>query len=65
MRHQGFDPALGKFFPVEGIFSLELSWVLTPLPKTLLNESIMRSSLCTHAFHGTDSKDPEIHVLDG
>ena len=23
------------------------------------------SSLCTHAFHHTDSKDPDIHVLDG
>ena len=24
-----------------------------------------RSSLCTHAFHCTDSEDPDIHVLDG
>ena len=24
-----------------------------------------RSRLCTHAFHCTNSKDPEIHVLDG
>ena len=24
-----------------------------------------RSSLCTHAFHRADSKDPVIHVLDG
>ena len=24
-----------------------------------------RSSLCTHAFHSRDSKDPDIHVLDG
>ena len=24
-----------------------------------------RSSLCTHAFHRTDSKDPDVHVLDG
>ena len=24
-----------------------------------------RSSLCTHAFHLTDSKDPDVHVLDG
>ena len=24
-----------------------------------------RSSLCTHAFHHMDSKDPDIHVLDG
>ena len=24
-----------------------------------------RSSLCTHAFHPTDSRDPDIHTLDG
>ena len=24
-----------------------------------------RSSLCTHALHRMDSKDPDIHVLDG
>ena len=24
-----------------------------------------RSCLCTHAFHRTDSKDPDFHVLDG
>ena len=24
-----------------------------------------RSSLCIHAFHRTDSKDPDVHVLDG
>ena len=24
-----------------------------------------RSSLCTHAFHRTDSEDPDVHVLDG
>ena len=36
-------------------------------PKTLSDESIYkpRSSLCTHAFHRTDSKDPDVHVLDG
>ena len=21
--------------------------------------------MCTHAFHRTDSKDPDVHVLDG
>ena len=25
---------------------------------------VQRSSLCTHAFHHMDSKDPDIHVLD-
>ena len=34
-------------------------------PKTLSDESINRSSLCIHAFHCTDSKDPDVHVLDG
>ena len=30
----------GPCHPVEGIFFLELLWVLTPVPKTLLDESI-------------------------
>ena len=30
-------------------------------PKTPSDES----SLCIHAFHRTDSKDPDVHVLDG
>ena len=35
-------------------------------PKTLSDESINRGhSLCTRAFHHTDSKDPDVHVLDG
>ena len=35
-------------------------------PKTLSDESIKpRSSLSTHVFHCTDSKDPDVHVLDG
>ena len=38
-------------FPVEGIFPLELTWVQTPFPPKL--------------FHRTDSKDPDVHVLDG
>ena len=25
----------------------------------------LRSSLCTHAFHRTESEDPDVHVLDG
>ena len=33
-RH-GFDPPLGTF-SVEGIFSLELTWVQTPFPPKLL-----------------------------
>ena len=30
MQHIGFNPPLRKIFPVEGIFPLELTWVLTP-----------------------------------
>ena len=61
MQRCGFNPPL-----VEGIFPLELTWVLTPLPKNSNGWVYKpRSSLCTHAFHHTGSKDPDIHVLDG
>ena len=41
-------------------------WVLTPFPQTSFGWGYkLRSSLCTHAFHRTDSKDPDIHVPDG
>ena len=32
-------------------------------PKTPSDESINRG-LCIHAFHRTDSKDPDVHVQD-
>ena len=36
MQCRGFDPPLRRFFfPVEGIFPLELTWVLTPVPLKL------------------------------
>ena len=35
-------------FPVEGIFPLELTWVQTPLPKTLSDESINQGLVCAH-----------------
>ena len=60
MQHCRFEP------PVEGIYPLELTWVETPFPKTSFRwDCKPRSSLCTHAFHRTDWKDPNIHVLDG
>ena len=31
MQRRGFDPPL-RMFPIEGIFPLELTWVLTPFP---------------------------------
>ena len=33
-------------------------------PKTPLDESINRGLVCAH-MHRTDSKDPDVHVLDG
>ena len=54
-------------FPVEGIFPLELTWVQAPFPpkNSFGWEYKPRSSLCTHAFHRTDSKDHDVHVLEG
>ena len=67
-QRRGFDPPLGTF-SVKGIFPLELTWVQTPFPPPKKNsfgwEYKPRSSLCIHAFHRTDSKDPDVHVLDG
>ena len=66
MQRHGFDPHLRSIFPVEGIFPLELTWILTPFPQNYFEwEYKPRSSVCTHAFHRTDSKDPDIYVLDG
>ena len=51
---------------IEEIFPLNLTWVLTPFPENSLRwEYKPRFSLCTHAFHCTDSKDPDIQLLDG
>ena len=36
----------------------------TIFPKLFRTEYKPRSSLCTHAVHRTESKDPDIHVLD-
>ena len=33
MQHGGFDPPLRRIFLVEGIYPLELTWVLTPFPQ--------------------------------
>ena len=63
MQHHGFDYPLSLW--LEGIFPLDLSWVLTHSLKTLLGESKNQGLVCTHAFHRMDSKDTDIHVLDG
>ena len=42
--------------PVEGLLHLELTWILTPFLKNSFGWVYKpRSSLCTHAFHRTDS----------
>ena len=65
MQRHGFNPPRRRIFLVEGIFPLELTWVLTPFPQNSFGwEYKRRSSLSTHAFHRMDSKDPDIHVID-
>ena len=45
---------------------LELIWVLTPFPQISFGWGYkLRSSPCTRAFHCTDSKQPDVYVLDG
>ena len=43
---------------------MELKWVMIPFPKTLSDEGINRDLVCAY-IHLRDSKDPDIHVLDG
>ena len=61
-----FDPLLrNNFFGRRDFFSFESTWVLTPFPQNSFGWKYKpRSSLCTHAFHRTDSKLPHIHILD-
>ena len=55
-----------EFFPEGGIFpwSWHGFWLRSP-PNSFGWEYKPRSCLCTHAFHRNDSKDPDIHALDG
>ena len=46
MQHREFGPPWSLL--VEGIFPLELAWVLTPFPKTLFDESVNRGPICAH-----------------
>ena len=63
MQHHEFNPPEPL---VEGIFAMELTWVLTLFPKTLLDESINQGLVCAHMHSTTQThKDPDIHVLDG
>ena len=48
-----------------GFLLLELTWVLTLFPETLSADSINQGLIWAHMYkHGTDSKDPDIHVPD-
>ena len=38
IQHHRFNPPAS--LPVEGIFPLELTWVLTPFPRALSDESV-------------------------
>ena len=53
MQCRGFDPPLRRFFRGEGIFPLELTWVLTSFPPNPFGlDYKLRSSLCTHGVRG-------------
>ena len=65
MQSRGFSPPLRRIFLVDGIFPWEIIWVLPPFLRNSFGwEYKPRSSLCTHAFHCTGSKDIDVHVLD-
>ena len=65
-QRRGFDPPLGTFSG-RGDFSLGVNMDSNSIPpkNSFGWEYKSRSSLCTHAFHRMDSKDPDVHVLDG
>ena len=66
MQRRGFDPPLRRFFSGRGGFSLGVYMGPDSILKKLFRIRVYsRSSLCTHAFHCTDSKDLDIYVLDG
>ena len=48
MQCRGFDPPPPRIFPVEEIFSLELTWVLTPFHPNSSDEGINRGLVCAH-----------------
>ena len=61
---QNLVSLIGGRAPVEGIFPLQWTWVLASFSKTLSDKSMNQALVCTHAFHRTDSKVPDIQVLD-
>ena len=66
MQRHGFDPPLRRFVWQRGFFPLNWLGFWLPFRQSSFGwEYKPRSSLCTHAFHRMDSKDPDVHVLDG
>ena len=64
MQRREFDFPLRKIFPVEGFFPWSKHGFWLPFSQNSFGwEYKPRSSLCTHAFHNTESKDPDNHVL--
>ena len=56
----------GEFFQQRGFSPWSKLGFWLHSPKTLSDENInQKSSLCTYAFHYTDAKSPDVHVLDG
>ena len=51
----GFDPPLGRIFPIEGIFPLEAAWVLMPFPQNS-DDSINRGLVCAHMHSITQTQ---------
>ena len=65
MQCHGFDLLWGDFFQQRGYFSLGVKMGSDFIPLNSFGwEHKPRCGLCTHAFHCTDSKDPDIHDLD-
>ena len=63
IQRHGFDPPLSLR---QRGFSLGVNMGSDSIPYNFFGlEYNPKSSLCTHALHRTDSKDPGIHVLNG
>ena len=65
MQCHGFDSPLRRILSSRGDFSLGVNMDSDIAWNSFKWENKLRTSLCTHVFHRTDPKDPDIHVLDG
>ena len=65
-QRRGFDPPLRRMFLVEEVFFPLGNGFWLHFPQNSFRWDYKpRSRLSTYTFHRTDSKDPDIHVLDG